>query len=85
MEHPHEPIDAIKEWQTWFNANSYDPIKKTTESFGDTIVEAATELTPDQIYECLITALQDNYDHCKKEHDNAKALLDLIKKDVSVQ
>ena len=84
METSHEPIDAINEWQEWFRANSYDPINKTTNNFADTIVEASTELSPEQIYSCLLKALIENKEHCEKEFNQSKKLLDLVTKDVTV-
>jgi hypothetical protein len=93
MEHPHEPIDAINSWQEWYKNNrvvaslnkplesTYDAMKQATDHFGDTIVEASATLSADEIYSCLLQAVQENYDHTKKEFDNAARLLELIKND----
>lgn len=101
MEHPHEPIDVIAQWQEWYNKNrrvaSLDTneaidswldacnqyaMKQAADHFADTIVEASASLSADEIYSCLLTAVQENYEHTEKEYNNAKRLLELIKNNV---
>jgi hypothetical protein len=115
MEHPHEPLNAIQEWQNWYKrhrvvatldeplvskssrenmhdtSNAIDSYledyteyakKQASNCFADTIVEAAATLSADEIYNCLMKAVQENYDHAEKEFKNASRLLELIKDDV---
>jgi hypothetical protein len=116
MEHPHEPLNAIQEWQNWYKrhrvvATLDEPLvskasrenmhdtsnavdlwlkdytehakKQASDHFADTIVEAAATLSADEIYDCLMKAVQENYDHAEKEFNNASRLLELIKNNVN--
>jgi hypothetical protein len=73
--------DTSNTIDSWLEACTYDAMKQATEHFGDTIVEASASLSADEIYSCLLQALQENYDHTKKEFENAARLLELIKND----
>jgi hypothetical protein len=73
--------DTSKAIDSWLQTCTYNAMKQATDHFGDTIVEASASLSADEIYSCLLQAVQENYDHAKKEFDNAARLLDLIKND----
>ena len=74
----HDTFYAI---DSWLEICTYDAMKQAADHFSDTIVEASASLTADEIYACLLQALQENYDHTKKEYENAARLLELIKND----
>ena len=126
MEHPHEPIDVIKEWQEWYKKNRVitqmdEPLvskesrenlhdssnavyqkpnwrsfyaeliedtpepfdnsvykQKATECFGDTIAEFFNELSGAELFECFLTAANNNLNHVKTEYDRAQDLVDLL-------
>jgi len=80
-ENLHDTYHAI---DSWLETCTYTAMKQATDHFGDTIVEASASLTADEIYACLLQALQENYDHAKKEYENAARLLELIKNDVKI-
>ena len=55
------------------------PKKKATNYFADIICEFSELLTPEELYQCLINAMEAHCQHTKKEFDHATKLLDLIK------
>jgi hypothetical protein len=55
-----------------------EAIKKATEYFADTITEYSCELDGVQLYNCLLTAAQNNLKHTEEEYKKAKQLIDLL-------
>jgi 7,8-dihydro-6-hydroxymethylpterin-pyrophosphokinase len=53
--------------------------EKATNYFADTICEFSEQLTPEELYQALLDAMERHYQHTKKEFDHATKLLDLIK------
>jgi hypothetical protein len=54
------------------------PKEKSTNYFADTICEFSELLTPEEIYQALINAMESHYEYTKKEFDHALQLRDLI-------
>lgn len=52
--------------------------KKATEYFADTLSEFRSDLSARQLFEALLAAATDNYNHSKNEYDKAKQFLDLL-------
>jgi 7,8-dihydro-6-hydroxymethylpterin-pyrophosphokinase len=57
----------------------FSPKKKVTNDFADIICEFSELLTPEELYQCLVDAMEAHCQHTKKEFDHATKLLDLIK------
>jgi len=55
------------------------PKERATNYFADTICEFSESLTPEELYQCLVDAMESHYQYTKKEFDHATKLLDLIK------
>lgn len=55
-----------------------EAIKKATECFADTITEYSCELDGVQLYNCLLTAVQNNLKYTEEEYKKAKQLIDLL-------
>ena len=56
----------------------FSPKEKATNYFADTICEFSESLTPDELYQCLVDAMEGHYQYTKKEFDHATQLRDLI-------
>jgi len=56
----------------------FSPKEKATNYFADTICEFSELLTPEEIYQALINAMEGHYEYTKKEFDHASRLRDLI-------
>jgi hypothetical protein len=54
------------------------PKEKATNYFADTICEFSEELTPEELYQALLDAMESYCLNTKKEFDHAKQLRDLI-------
>jgi len=54
------------------------PKEKATNYFADTICEFSESLTPEELYQCLVDAMEAHYEYTKKEFDHATQLRDLI-------
>ena len=54
-------------------------IAKAQEHFADTLAEYKYELTGKELYKAFYAAAQENMTHAKKEYDNAKQLVDMLK------
>ena len=54
------------------------PKEKATNFFADTICEFSESLTPEELYQCLVDAMESYYLNTKKEFDHASQLRDLI-------
>ena len=54
------------------------PKKKATNYFADIICEFSEFLTPEELHQCLVDAMEGHYQHIKKEFDHATQLRDLI-------
>jgi len=55
------------------------PKEKATNHFADTICEFSEQLTPEELYQALVDAMEGHYQYTKKKFDHATKLLDLIK------
>jgi len=56
----------------------FSPKDQATAGFADTICEASESLTPEELYQALIEAMESHYQYTKKEFDYATELRDLI-------
>ena len=56
----------------------FSPKEKATNFFADTLCEFSESLTPDELYQCLVDAMESHYQYTKKEFDHATQLRDLI-------
>ena len=56
----------------------FSPKEKATKYFADTICEFSEQLTPEELYQCLVDAMEGHYQYTKKEFDHATQLSDLI-------
>jgi len=56
----------------------FSPKEKATNYFADTICEFSEQLTPEELYQALVGAMEGHYQYTKKEFDHAKQLRDLI-------
>ena len=56
----------------------FSPKEKATNYFADTICEFSELLTPEELYQCLVDAMEGHYQYTKKEFDHATQLRDLI-------
>jgi len=56
----------------------FSPKEKATNYFADTICEFSEQLTPEELYQALVDAMEGHYQYTKKEFDHAKQLRDLI-------
>ena len=56
----------------------FSPKEKATNYFADTICEFSEQLTPEELYQALVAAMEGHYQYTKKEFDHAKQLRDLI-------
>jgi len=56
----------------------FSPKEKATNYFADTICEFSELLTPEELYQALIDAIEAHYQYTKKEFDHATELRDLI-------
>lgn len=52
--------------------------ERATNFFADTICEFSELLTPEELYQALVDAMEGHYQYTKKEFDHAKQLRDLI-------
>ena len=59
-------------------AIDFSPKEKATNYFADTICEFSEQLTPEELYQALVAAMEGHYQYTKKEFDHAKQLRDLI-------
>ena len=55
------------------------PKEKATNCFADTICEFSEQLTPEELYQALLAAMESYYLNTKKEFDHAMQLRDLIR------
>tara|TARA_R110000868_G_scaffold123185_3_gene326369 strand:- start:9 stop:350 length:342 start_codon:yes stop_codon:yes gene_type:complete len=56
----------------------FSPKEKATNFFADTICEFSEQLTPEELYQALLDAMESYYLNTKKEFDHATQLRDLI-------
>ena len=56
----------------------FSPKEKATNYFADTICEFSEQLTPEELYQALLDAMESYYLNTKKEFDHATQLRDLI-------
>jgi len=56
----------------------FSPKDQATAGFADIICEASESLTPEELYQALIEAMESHYQYTKKEFDYATELRDLI-------
>ena len=54
------------------------PKEKATNYFADAICEFSGQLTPEELYQALLDAMESYYLNTKKEFDHATQLRDLI-------
>ena len=54
------------------------PKEKATNYFADTLCEFSEQLTPEELYQALLDAIEGHYQYTKKEFDHATQLRDLI-------
>ena len=54
------------------------PKEQATNYFADTICEFSESLTPEELYQCLVDAMEGHYQYTKKEFDHATKLRELI-------
>ena len=52
--------------------------ERATNFFADTICEFSEQLTPEELYQALVDAMEGHYQYTKKEFDHAAQLRDLI-------
>jgi hypothetical protein len=52
--------------------------QKATEHFADTIVEFASEMSGEELFECIYQAAKEQFEHTQKQYDRAKDLMDLL-------
>lgn len=57
---------------------NFSPKEKATNYFADTICEFSEQLTPEELYQALVDAMESYYLNTKKEFDHATQLRDLI-------
>jgi len=57
----------------------FSPKDQATAGFADIICEFSEQLTPEELYQALVDAMEGHYQYTKKEFDHATKLLDLIK------
>ena len=55
------------------------PKEKAINYFADTICEFSEFLTPEELHQCLVDAMESHYRYTKKEFDHATQLRDLIR------
>jgi hypothetical protein len=58
-------------------------LEKATTYFADTIAEYISELSPAELFSCLLKAATDNYNYTKGEYEHAKQFLNCIKNQTS--
>ena len=56
----------------------FSPKEKATNYFADTLCEFSEQLTPEELYQALLDAMEGHYQYTKKEFDHATQLRDLI-------
>ena len=56
----------------------FSPKERATNFFADTICEFSEQLTPEELYQALLDAMEGHYQYTKKEFDHATQLRDLI-------
>lgn len=56
----------------------FSPKEKATNYFADTICEFSEQLTPEELYQALVDAMESYYLNVKKEFDHATQLRNLI-------
>ena len=56
----------------------FTPKERATNYFADTICEFSEQLTPEELYQALVDAMEGHYQYTKKEFDHATQLRDLI-------
>jgi len=56
----------------------FSPKEKVTDYFADTICEFSEQLTPEEVYQALLDAMESYYLNTKKQFDHATQLRDLI-------
>jgi len=56
----------------------FSPKEKATNYFADTICEFSELLTPEEIYQALIDAMEAHYQYTKKEYNYANQLRNLL-------
>jgi len=54
------------------------PKERATNYFADTICEFSESLTPEELYQCLVDAMEAHYEYTGKEFAHATQLRDLI-------
>jgi hypothetical protein len=54
------------------------PKERATNHFADTICEFSEQLTPEELYQALVDAMEGHYQYTKKEFDHVAQLRDLI-------
>ena len=80
---PTDSIPCHTFFKTWdqIDANlvtDFSPKEKATNYFADTICEFSEQLTPEELYQALLDAMESYYLNIKKEFDHATQLRDLI-------
>lgn len=61
-----------------YHTSDLPPKEKATNCFADTICEFSEQLTPEELYQALLDAMEGHYQHTKKEFAHATQLRDLI-------
>jgi hypothetical protein len=56
----------------------FSPKERATNYFADTICEFSEQLTPEELYQALVDAMESHYQYTKKEFNHAAQLRDLI-------
>jgi hypothetical protein len=54
------------------------PKEEATNCFADIICEFSEQLTPEELYQCLVDAMEAHYEYTAKEFDHATQLRHLI-------
>jgi hypothetical protein len=79
--------DTIKDWRTFcaevLDESKWEPDlscdkQEAVRDFADTICCALEKMSGKEVFECFFEAVQDKYNHTKKEYDKACELLDLL-------
>lgn len=83
--------DSLKDWRTFWKdvldepkeeSNAEDELtlakQKTVEYFLDTISCALEEINGEEVFNCLLMAVQSHHEYIKKEYDKANVLMDLL-------
>ena len=75
-------VDSIR-YHTLFKTDvnlvtDLSPKEKATNYFADTICEFSELLTPEEIYQALIDAMEAHYQYTKKEYNYANQLRNLL-------